>query len=54
MFNLFAKKCPVCGMKVDESTGFKKNGKLFCSEDCALKFDKERGQEKKKEIHGCC
>ena len=35
----FGKKCPVCGMKVDENS-FKSEGRIFCSEGCALEYKK--------------
>ncbi|HIH21545.1 MAG: metallothionein [Candidatus Diapherotrites archaeon] len=48
----FGKKCPICGMKVDERTGISKNGKIFCSENCANEF--EKGNSGKKQGKGCC
>ena len=38
-----------------KKTGFKKNGKLFCSENCALEFEKGSKAEKKQNKKcGCC
>ncbi len=33
-------KCPVCGTYFPEDTGIKKNGKVFCSNECMLKEGK--------------
>ena len=30
-------KCPVCDTYFPENTGYKKGGKLYCSEECANK-----------------
>lgn len=48
-------KCPICGMKVDEKTGTKKHGKIFCSQACIEEYEKGTKSEKKKgSCCGCC
>lgn len=47
-------KCPVCGMKVDEKTGIKKHGKVFCSQACVEEYEKGPSKEGKKKKGSCC
>ncbi len=51
-------KCPICGMKVDEKSGIKKHGKIFCSRACVEEYEKgpANKEDKKKGSSscGCC
>lgn len=57
MFGLFKRKDPVCGMKEEKGRGKEKNGKWFCSDDCAEKYGemlKKNEDGHAKHGRGCC
>lgn len=52
MLGLFGKKDaartdPVCGMKEEKGKGEVKGGNWFCSAECARKYEKKAGKQKK-------
>lgn len=49
----FKRKDPICGMKEEKGKGIEKNGKWFCSENCAEKFSTNPKVEEHKH-GGCC
>lgn len=39
---LLSQKCPVCKMAVKKGKGVERFGKVFCSDDCAKEYEKQR------------
>lgn len=53
----FAKKCALCGTKVDEEKAVKMLDKYFCTEEHAEEYRKrmaEREKNKHRHSGGCC
>ncbi len=51
MISLFAKKDPICGMKMEKDKGITKHGQWFCSKNCLQQYEKPN---KKMNRSGCC
>lgn len=47
------RKDPICGMKEEKGKGIEKDGKWFCSDNCAKEHKKSSKQDKD-DCCGCC
>jgi len=53
MFNLFKKKCPVCGLELERGKNYLEEfGRKFCSDYCREKYRLKK--KRSKQSAGCC
>ncbi|MEK7627072.1 MAG: hypothetical protein AAB397_00620 [Patescibacteria group bacterium] len=55
MFNIFKKKCPICGMELEKGKEYPEEfGKKFCSENCHEEYRKKMVNDQSGHSKGCC